>query len=319
MKYTNGYQNGIDHIHIFSKNLENTVDFFSNMLGSKWIGPIEIPQANIRTSFSDDGMEVVQSTGPDKDGVAPFLESHGPGIGSVGFRVPDIEKAISRFEKNGVTLISRGSYTFRPEVDVKSAAFTADSAHGVPLELVEFGGMTPIGLASSGWVSKLPWINTANKSPGNKIIHSAKINHLNLFQNNLEKSVRFFSPIFQCNWIGPFEIPELNLKIAYSDVGINIFQPDGEDSLGIYNYIQKYGEGVGSLGIKVFDRESAISELESQGVHLLGKFNFCDTKSAYFNPDDSHGVMLELVEFQDVTPVGFGNLNLVRKLPWMKI
>ena len=68
---------GVDHIHIFTQNLENTVNFFSVMLGSRWNGPIEIPQVNIRTAFSDDGIEVVQSTGPDKDGVAVFLERHG--------------------------------------------------------------------------------------------------------------------------------------------------------------------------------------------------------------------------------------------------
>ena len=71
------------------------------------------------------------------------------------------------------------------------------------------------------------------------------------------------------------------------------------------------------------DIESAISELESKGVRLIGRGTYAenldsDIKIAVFDPDTAYGIMLELVEYQDTTPVAVANLNWINRLPWMQ-
>jgi len=313
----------IDHIHIFETDLEKAAHFFSDILNCRWVGPLERPQISIRTAFSENGMEIIQPTSPDDNlGISAYIEKHGTGIGTLGLRVPDIEKAISEFESNGAALLARGSYVTRPNIDVKAAVFTSESAHGVPFELVEYGNITPMAVAGLNWVHDMPWMQTPIKPGSAMNIKAESINNVTLFQDNLQDSVTFFSSLLGVKWIGPIEITDLNIKIAFSDAGINIIEPTGEDNMGILNYIKEKGEGIGSIGFKVLDIEKAISELESKNVRLMGKGTVTgkqdgDLKMAFFDPETSYGVMIELVEFQNYTPVVLANLNWVQKLPWI--
>lgn len=311
-----------DHLHVFENDRDAAVSFFSEILGNRWIG-MERPHVNLRVAFSDDGLEVIQPTGQDRLGISEYLERHGPGIGSVGLKVPDIEEAITEFESKGVRVAGRGSYVTRPDIDIKAAIFKPESAHGVPLELVEYRSMTPVAIASLNWIREMPWMQPPVKPKSANSISFGRNDYLNLFQYELEESVKFFANLLGIKFIGPIEQTKLKLRMAFSDAGINIIQATGKDRLGVADYMKKYGEGVGSLGFKVLDIESAISELESKGVRLIGRGIYADNpnsdiKAAVFDPDCAYGIMLELVEYQDTTPVAVANLNWIHKLPWMK-
>jgi catechol 2,3-dioxygenase-like lactoylglutathione lyase family enzyme len=234
--------------------------------------------------------------------------------------VPEIEEAITELESKGVSLKGRGMYVTRPDLDIKAAVFKPETVHGMPLEVVEFGYMEPLAVACLDWVRDMPWMQPPVK-PTAPIL-AGKFDHLNLFQNDLEVSSKFFSDILGIKFIGPIERTEAKIRIAFSDAGINIIQPTGEDSLGISEYLKKHGEGTGCLGFKVPDIESAISVFESKGVRLISRGLYgenpdSDIKSAIFDPDTAYGLMLELVEYHDTTPVALANLNWVNKLPWM--
>lgn len=314
---------GIDHIHVFETDLEEAAHFFSDILNCRWVGPLERPQISVRTAFSENGMEIIQPTvADDKLGISAHIEKHGIGIGTLGLKVPDIEKAISEFESNGAVLLARGSYATRPNIDVKAAVFTSESAHGVPFELVEYGNMAPMAIAGLNWVHKMPWMQPSIKAGPTIAIKAERINNITFFQDDLHNSVKFFSSLLGIRWVGPVEVADLGIKIAFSDAGINIIQPIGEDHLGILENVKKKGEGIGSIGFKVLDIKKAILELESKKVRLMGSGTFTgkqngDLKMAFFDPETSYGIMIELVEFQNYTPVVLANLNLVQKLPWI--
>lgn len=313
---------GIDHLHIFENDRDAAVNFFSDLLCSRWIG-LDRSWLKIIVAFSDNGIEVIQPIGKDSMGIAAYLEKHGPGIGSVGVLVPEIEKAITEIESKGVELAGKGSYATKPEVDIKAAVFKPDKAHGVPLEIVEYGMMTPMAITGLNLVQEMPWMQPPKEGKKETSIMGDRIDHLNLFQFNLEESVKFFGDLLGLRWIGPIEHPELKIRMAFSDAGINIIQPTGQDSLGISDYMKKHGEGTGSLGFKVTDIEAAISEFESKDVKLIGKGMYAsnpntDLKVAVFDPESAFGVMFELVEYQNTTPVALANLDWVKRLPWME-
>jgi len=312
---------GVDHVHIFQPDLEKAANFYADIMGCRFIETIDHSQAYIKVTFSDNGLEIVEPYGPNKFEIPELMEKYGPGIGTVGFKVPEIESAIAEMEEKGVELISRSSYSWRPpgDVDIKACAFRPESLRGLPVEFVEFQETTPISIAGLNWVQSRPWKQEAKKP---QAFTAERINHLNLYQNDLESSAKFFSELFDMKWIGPIEKPNLKLRIAYSDIGINIYQPTGEDRLGVSELIKKRGEGVGSLGFKVPDIEAAIKELEAKGVRLLGRGEYADDpsvdlKTATFDPESCYGLPLELAEFQQTAPVAVANLTWIQKMPWM--
>jgi methylmalonyl-CoA/ethylmalonyl-CoA epimerase len=312
----------VDHVHIFQPELEKAANFYSNVMGCRFIETIDHSQAFIKVTFSDNGIEVVQPYGPNKFEIPQLMEKYGPGIGTVGFKVPEIESAIAEMESKGVELISRSSYSWRApgEVDIKACAFRPETLRGLPVEFVEFQSATPISVAALNWIKRRPWKQEAKKP---QAFFAERINHLNLYQNDLEAAVKFFSNLFEMSWIGPIEKPDLKLRIAYSDVGINIYQPTGDDRFGVSDLIKKRGEGVGSLGFKVPDIEAAIAELKSKGVRLIGRGEYADNpdvdlKVAAFDPETCYGLPLELVEFQQTAPVAIANLTWIQEMPWME-
>ncbi|MFC1993419.1 VOC family protein [Chloroflexota bacterium] len=315
---------GVDHLHVFEEDLEAAANRLYETLGIRWIKAIERDWVHIRVTFSDNGIEIIQPTGGDPIGIEAYLKKHGPGIGSVGLRVPDIEAAISEFEANGVQIESRGSYALYPErkPDIKAAIFKPESAHGIPFELVEYRWMSPMGIAAINLVSDMSWLQPETKPKSATSVRADRIDHINFFQDNLEASVKFFGKLLNIKWIGPIDFPELKLRVAFSEVGFNIVQPTGQDRMGVSDYMKKHGEGVGSLGFKVVDIEAAIKELASKGVRLIGRGLYvdkpnCDLKAAVFDPDSTCGIMVQLVEYQTATAVAIGNLEWMKNQPWM--
>lgn len=312
---------GIDHLHTFQDDLEGAINFLSNILGNRWFGPLERPIVNVKVAFSDGGLEGVEPMGQDKFGTASYLAKHGPGLASIGLKVPELDAAVSELEARGIRCMTKTAPN-RTDIGLKAAVFDPDSCHGIKLELLQYNSTTPMAVASLNWAEKMPWAQAPIHPKSATGIRVGSIDHLNLFQYDLEDSVRFFADIWSAKWIGPIERPELKFRMAFSDIGINIIQPTGQDRLGITDYMKQHGEIIGSVGYKVPDLEAAISELESKGVRLINRVDYSDKphgdlKAAVFDPASAYGIMFEIVEYQASAPVALANLNWNRELPWM--
>ncbi len=151
---------GIDHIHIFVNDLEGAMKFFSDIMGTKFIGPIDHRKSGagrtIRVAFDNAGIELISPTIPD-DPVAKYMEKldGGEGLGSIGLRVPDIDEAIAELEAKGVKLERRASGP-----GIRVAIFYPENAYGVRLELVEYDTVRPIAVANVGMLNQLPWFES---------------------------------------------------------------------------------------------------------------------------------------------------------------
>lgn len=147
----------IDHVHIFVKDLEGAMKFFSDVMGTKFVGPIDHRKSgagrNIRVAFDNAGFEFISPLVPD-DPVAKYMEKldGGQGLGSIGLRVPDIEEAIVELEAKGVKLERRGTGP-----GIKVAIFYPENAYGVRFELVEYDAVRPITVANAGMLPQMPW------------------------------------------------------------------------------------------------------------------------------------------------------------------
>ena len=83
--------------------------------------------------------------------------------------------------------------------------------------------------------------------------------------------------------------------------GIEIMEPllpDGPTS----KRLEKDGEGVICLSLKVSDLDEAMAQMKSRGIRLIGQVRHRNTRSALYHPRDTHGVGIGLIEYEAEHP-----------------
>jgi len=177
-----------------------------------------------------------------------------------------------------------------------------------------------------------------------------RIDVLNFYVKDLERAVAFFSELMGTEFVGPIEkeahepeelvdkakVTERHARIAISKpiggVGVLLTQPTKPDD-SIARWIDEHGEGLASIGLKVTDRDEAISELEAKGFTLkLRTMGVAVTsiggktlpgksgvKAATLTaPDNAYGgLQFYLLEYKDVHGLAMGHAHRLEDLPWM--
>ena len=134
----------LDHIHVYVKDLEKAKDTFSRLLGTTFCSDIIMEQAQLRSTLSPLGVELMQSTSPDGF-VAKAIENRGEGLAALSFKVPDIEQAIKELQSMGLCLVARLELG-----GVKEAQFHPKDCHGVMIELCEYQGRIESAITTLG-------------------------------------------------------------------------------------------------------------------------------------------------------------------------
>ncbi|MEW5786094.1 MAG: methylmalonyl-CoA epimerase [Bacillota bacterium] len=97
----------IEHIGIAVRDLEQSLQFYRDILGLECKGTEEVPEQKVRVAFLPVGeskVELLESTDPGSN-VAKFIESKGEGIHHLAFRVSNLEEKLARLKEQGVRLI----------------------------------------------------------------------------------------------------------------------------------------------------------------------------------------------------------------------
>ncbi len=127
------------------------------------------------------------------------------------------------------------------------------------------------------------------------------LDHVAIAVKNLDEAVEKLKKVLG---VEPHieEVPEEKVKIAMFDLGnvrIEVLQGTAPDS-AVTKFVEKRGEGIHHIAVRVDNIEKATEELKSLGFELVypepkvvaggsRKINFVHPKSV-------HGVLLELVE-----------------------
>jgi len=122
-----------------------------------------------------------------------------------------------------------------------------------------------------------------------------KIDHVAIRVREAKKAIEFFSGLFNTEFSKLNEVKEADIRIFVDPIGIEIIEPltpDGPTSKAI----EKRGEGLAVLALKVVNLEEAIAEMKSKGIRMIGKQVESNFKAAQFHPADTYGAMIELIE-----------------------
>lgn len=125
-----------------------------------------------------------------------------------------------------------------------------------------------------------------------------KLNHIGISVRDVEKTMDLFTSVFKVD-ATPIRERE-DLKSSFPLMGDALFEViEPKTSEGIEN-LKKRGEGISHLCFEVDNIEEEVKLWVARGLRLQGSGirNRPGRKVAFFEPRDTFGVMIQLVQFE---------------------
>lgn len=127
------------------------------------------------------------------------------------------------------------------------------------------------------------------------------IDHIGIAVINMQESLSFWETSLGIEPHGIQEVPEQKLRTAFLPVGgteIELLESTSADS-SVAKFIEKHGEGLHHIAIRVDNIEVALAELKAKGIQLIDETprnGAGGARIAFVHPKATHGVLLELCE-----------------------
>lgn len=128
-----------------------------------------------------------------------------------------------------------------------------------------------------------------------------KIDHIGIAVKSIDDVLDFYRDALGLDLEGTEIVEDQKVKTAFLPVGESEFEllestsPDGP----IAKFIEKKGEGIQHISLKVDDIEKALKEMKENDVKLIDKeprYGAGGAKIAFLHPKSTNGVLLELSE-----------------------
>jgi len=127
------------------------------------------------------------------------------------------------------------------------------------------------------------------------------IDHIGIAVSNLQESLSFWETSLGIELHGIEEVAEQKVRTAFlpiDDTEIELLEPTSAES-SVAKFIEKRGEGLHHIAIRVDDIEAALAELKAKGIQLIDETprnGAGGSRIAFVHPKATHGVLLELCE-----------------------
>ena len=128
-----------------------------------------------------------------------------------------------------------------------------------------------------------------------------KIDHIGIAVKDLNNATQIYKMIFEKDFAGEEDIEEQKVKVVFFKIGetkIELVQSTSVDG-NISKFIEKKGEGIHHIAIKVKDINSVLKKFKDNGIRLIdekARIGAGGNKIAFLHPKSSNGVLIELVE-----------------------
>lgn len=132
-----------------------------------------------------------------------------------------------------------------------------------------------------------------------------KIDHIAIVIPEIREALDFWQDALELPLEHQEEIPEQETLIAMLSIGeaeVELVQPTTETS-GMAKYMEKKGAGLHHVCFEVDDLEAALGRLRDKGIRLINEepvIGAGGRRVAFVHPKSASGVLVELVEAQDI-------------------
>lgn len=127
------------------------------------------------------------------------------------------------------------------------------------------------------------------------------IDHIGIAVKDLEEALNFWEKAMGIKCHGVEEVLDQKVKTAFlpvHDTEIELLEPTSEDST-IAKFIEKKGQGLHHIAVRVDNIDEALKELKAKGVRLIDEVarpGAGGCRIAFVHPKASGGVLLEISE-----------------------
>ncbi|MGI6227058.1 MAG: methylmalonyl-CoA epimerase [Peptococcales bacterium] len=128
-----------------------------------------------------------------------------------------------------------------------------------------------------------------------------KVDHIGIAVKNLDESLKFYTEILGLNCQGIEVVEEQKVKVAFLPCGdselelLESTDPNGP----VAKFIEKNGEGIQHIALRVENIESALDYLKEKGMRLIDekpRYGAGGARIAFLHPKATKGILLELSE-----------------------
>ncbi|MCF6094411.1 methylmalonyl-CoA epimerase [Microaerobacter geothermalis] len=139
------------------------------------------------------------------------------------------------------------------------------------------------------------------KKKGINVAPPEKLEHVGIAVKNLDEAISVYCYTLGFKLLGIETVESEGVKVAFLEMGeskIELLEPLSSES-AIAKFIEKKGEGIHHLALKVNDIEERLDFLKKQGVKLIHekpKQGAHGNQIAFLHPKSTGGVLLELCQ-----------------------
>ena len=127
------------------------------------------------------------------------------------------------------------------------------------------------------------------------------VDHIGIAVHSIDEALNFWQKSLGIQCTGVEEVAEQKVKTAFLPVGateIELLEATADDS-PVAKFIEKKGEGIHHLALRVEDLDAALAELKEQGMRLIDetpRYGAGGARIAFVHPKSTGGILLELSE-----------------------
>jgi len=128
-----------------------------------------------------------------------------------------------------------------------------------------------------------------------------KLDHIGIAVKDLEQSKKFYTELLGMTAMGEETVEQQKVKVCFIPCGdsevelLESTSPEGP----IAKYIEKNGEGIQHVALRVDNIENALADLKAKGVRLIDevpRYGAGGASIAFVHPKATGGILLELSE-----------------------
>ncbi|MDI6905461.1 MAG: methylmalonyl-CoA epimerase [Candidatus Bathyarchaeia archaeon] len=128
------------------------------------------------------------------------------------------------------------------------------------------------------------------------------VDHIGVAVNELDEAISLYRDVLGLKLEDVHVVEEQKVRVAFFSTGgetrIELLEPTGSES-PVARFIERRGEGVHHIALKVRNIEAVLKELKDKGLKLVDEkptIGVEGTKIAFIHPKSTRNVLLELCE-----------------------
>lgn len=157
------------------------------------------------------------------------------------------------------------------------------------------------GLGRSSLIMASMGVGIIGGGGGGTEMKCLNMDHIGVAVKSLEEAADFYENILGIKRTGIEEVAEQQVKVMFlpcGDCEIELLESTSEDG-PVARFIEKNGEGVQHVAVRVEDIDVALAELKEKGIRMIDevpRYGAGGARIAFVHPKATKGVLLELCE-----------------------